>query len=324
MVLIPILFFAPESPWHLARQGQHTQAEAVLRRLQHPDAPIDPKQTLATIVYTNNLEQELQVGTSYMDCFKSFELRRTEIACICFAGQVICGSQFAYSGEVPDHEMLDGANKHPATYFWEQVGLPSDTIYNLNIVGTSIALIAATCCWLFLMPNFGRRTIYMAGVAGMATTLYIIGILNTWVDQRSVALGQAALTVTWKFFFQLSIGMLGWAIPAEVGSTRLRQKTIVLARNTYYISQVVANVLQPYFMNPSAWNLRGYTGFVWAGCATLIFVWAWFRLPETKGRTFEELDVLFADKVPARKFKHTHVNAFDHQQTDALKNMYAH
>ena len=202
--------------------------------------------------------------------------------------------------------------------------MPSDTTYNLNIVGTSIALIAATCSWLFLMPNFGRRTIYICGVAGMATTLYIIGILNTWVDRRSVGLAQAILTVVWKFFFQLSVGQLGWAIPAEVGSTRLRQKTIVLARNTYYISQVVANVLQPYFMNPSAWNLRGYTGFVWGGCATLIFVWSWFRLPETKGRTFEELDVLFADKVPARKFKGTYVNAFDHQQTDALKNLYAH
>lgn len=101
VVLIPVLFFAPESPWHLVRKGQHTQAESVLRRLQHPDAPIDPKQTLATIIYTNNLEEELQVGTSYKDCFKSFELRRTEIACICFAGQVICGSQFAYSGEWP-------------------------------------------------------------------------------------------------------------------------------------------------------------------------------------------------------------------------------
>jgi MFS transporter, SP family, general alpha glucoside:H+ symporter len=52
------------------------------------------------IIYTNELEQELSVGTSYKDCFKSFELRRTEIACIAFAGQVICGSQFAYSATV--------------------------------------------------------------------------------------------------------------------------------------------------------------------------------------------------------------------------------
>lgn len=308
VVLIPLLCFAPESPWHLVRKGQLSKAEAVLTRLQQPEAPIDPKQTLATIIYTNNLEEELQVGTSYRDCFKSFELRRTEIACVIFAGQVICGSQFAYS----------------ATYFWSQVGLEADVTYNLNIVGTSVALVAATCSWLFLLPNFGRRIIYMSGVAGMATALMVIGILNTWVDRRSVGLAQAAMTVVWKFFFQLSVGQLGWAIPAEVGSTRLRQKTIVLARNSYYISQVIANVLQPYFMNPQAWNLRGYTGFVWGGTAMLIFTWCYFRLPETKGRTFEELDVLFADKVPARKFKGTQVNAFDHSQSDALKHLHAH
>ena len=95
--LFPLLLFAPESPWHLVRQGKNTEAEAVLRRLQSPGAPIDPKQTLATIIYTNDLETELQVGTSYKDCFKGFELRRTEIACLAFASQVICGSQFAYS-----------------------------------------------------------------------------------------------------------------------------------------------------------------------------------------------------------------------------------
>jgi MFS transporter, SP family, general alpha glucoside:H+ symporter len=107
-----------------------------------------------------------------------------------------------------------------------------------------MALIAATCSWVFLMPHFGRRTIYLGGVVGMATTLYIIGVLNVWVDRRSVGLAQAALTMVWKVFFQLSVGQLGWAIPAEVGSTRLRQKTVVLARNTYYITQVIGNVIQ--------------------------------------------------------------------------------
>ena len=85
--LIPLLFFAPESPWHLVRHRRLEDAEKSIRRLQRASANIDPKETLATIVYTNNLEEELSVGTSYWDCFTGFELRRTEIACICFAGQ---------------------------------------------------------------------------------------------------------------------------------------------------------------------------------------------------------------------------------------------
>jgi SP family general alpha glucoside:H+ symporter-like MFS transporter len=63
-----------------------------------------------------------------------------------------------------------------------------------------------------------------------------------------------------------------------------RQKTVCLARNTSNVLGVIGGTLENYFMNPNAWNLQGYTGFVWGGCAWIIFIWAYFRLPETKVR----------------------------------------
>lgn len=39
-------------------------------------------------------------------------------------------------------------------------------------------------------------------------------------------------------------------------------------------------------------------------------MWSYFRLPEVKGRTYEELDLLFTNKVPARQFATTHVDAY--------------
>jgi MFS transporter, SP family, general alpha glucoside:H+ symporter len=93
--LIPLIWFAPESPWHLARKNRLEEAEQSIRRLQSGEGAQDPKKTLATIIYTNNLEEQLSVGTSYHDCFKGFELRRTEIACFCFGGQLVCGLVFA-------------------------------------------------------------------------------------------------------------------------------------------------------------------------------------------------------------------------------------
>ena len=68
-------------------------------------------------------------------------------------------------------------------------------------------------------------------------------------------------------------------------------------------------------MNPTEWNLKGYTGFIWGGTTFLTFVWAYFRLPETKDRSFDEIDVLFAKSLPARKFADTKVNTFDEQET---------
>ena len=99
--LIPLIYFAPESPWHLARKNRLEEAEQSIRRLQSGEGAQDPKKTLATIIYTNNLEEQLCVGTSYHDCFKGFELRRTEIACFCFGGQLVCGLVFAYGEFYP-------------------------------------------------------------------------------------------------------------------------------------------------------------------------------------------------------------------------------
>lgn len=47
------------------------------------------------------------------------------------------------------------------------------------------------------------------------------------------------------------------------------------------------------------------------GTALLTFIWAYFRLPETKGRTYEELDILFAKKVSARNFASEKVDAYE-------------
>ncbi|OAA32947.1 general alpha-glucoside permease [Moelleriella libera RCEF 2490] len=294
--LAPLIYMSPESPWYLVRMGKLEEAEASLRRLQSPKAThIDPRKTLSTIIYTDNLERQLQVGTSYLDCFRGFELRRTEIACLVFAGQILCGIAFAYN----------------SSYFFSQIGLGTSTTYSLALGGTGLAFVGCLVNWFVLMPNFGRRTIYVWGMAVMCLILFLIGILNIWTNTHNVAMAQACLTMVWTFVFQLTAGQLGWALPAEMGSTRLRQKTICLARDSNNIMGTIGGTLQQYFMNPQAWNLKGYTGFVWGGTCFGMFVWSYFRLPETWNRSYHELDMLFAKRVPARKFASTIVDPFD-------------
>ena len=59
----------------------------------------------------------------------------------------------------------------------------------------------------------------------------------------------------------------------------------------------------PYMITPDGANMQGKLGFFFGGLAALCFVWAHFRVPETMGRTYEELDLLFERKVPARSFR---------------------
>ncbi|KAH8655386.1 maltose permease MAL31 [Xylariales sp. PMI_506] len=296
VILFPILCFAPESPWHLVRQGRLKEAEASLRRLQSSGSSVSIEDRLASMVHTNEFEARMTKGTSYLDCFRGVERRRTEIACMSFAGQTLVGLAFAYN----------------STYFFEQIGLTTDQTYKLNVGGTALALVGTLVCWVALMPYLGRRTMYIAGSFFLFIIQFLIGILNVRTDKESIAMGQAVLTLVWTFVFQLSLGQLGWALPAEVSSTRLRQQTVCLARDAYYIVNIIAQVLEPYFMNSSEWNVKGYVGFFWGGLAFVTFVWAWFRLPETKDRTYEELDWLFAEKIPAKDFAKTQVKLFDH------------
>jgi len=81
--------FAPESPWWLVRMGRIEDAEKALKTLASP--AVDTKVTLAMIIETDRLEQEMEIGTTYWDCFKGDNLRRTEISVGVYTIQVFSG-----------------------------------------------------------------------------------------------------------------------------------------------------------------------------------------------------------------------------------------
>lgn len=87
-----------ESPWWLVRAGKLDKAEHALRRLSRKGDTADPAKTVAMMVRTNQHELENQPGVSFFDCFKGSDLRRTEIAVVGWAVQVLSGSSFGNQG----------------------------------------------------------------------------------------------------------------------------------------------------------------------------------------------------------------------------------
>ncbi|KAI9684716.1 MAG: hypothetical protein M1829_000091 [Trizodia sp. TS-e1964] len=302
---VPIIvgvIFAPESPWWLVRQGRVADAKkALLRLTSKSDPTFDVDQTVAMIVHTNDLEMEISVGTSYLDCFKGVDLRRTEIACLAWAIQNLCGSAFmGYS-----------------TYFYEQAGFPTDKAFDLSLAQYGIGFIGSIGSW-FLMSYFGRRSLYLWGLFIMTILLFIIGFIALAPDSSTGATwAVGSMLLVYTFVYDITIGPVCYSIIAEISSVRLRTKTIVLARNLYNMCGIMNNVITPFMLNPSAWNWRGKTGFFWGSICTLCFIWTYFRLPEPKGRTFGELDILFERKITARKFDTTVVDPF--ASTDIFK-----
>jgi SP family general alpha glucoside:H+ symporter-like MFS transporter len=74
--LFCVVCFAPESPWWLVRKGHLQEAEHCVKRFSSASEKVDPKNTVAMMVHTNNLEKEMQIST-FWDCFRGTNLRRT-------------------------------------------------------------------------------------------------------------------------------------------------------------------------------------------------------------------------------------------------------
>ena len=65
---------------------------------------------------------------------------------------------------------------------------------------------------------------------------------------------------------------------------------------------VLITYVNPYVQDQGYGNLGARVGFVYGGCSFLALLWAFFFLPELKGRSLEELDEMFAARVPTSKF----------------------
>jgi SP family general alpha glucoside:H+ symporter-like MFS transporter len=65
---------------------------------------------------------------------------------------------------------------------------------------------------------------------------------------------------------------------------------------------VLMNIVVPLLINPDAADLGGKIGFIFGVTAVGSLEWCYFRVPETKGRGYAELDALFEKGVSARRF----------------------
>ncbi|KAH7171272.1 putative MFS alpha-glucoside transporter [Dactylonectria macrodidyma] len=297
---IPLLigaYLAPESPWNAVRRGKIDEARSSLMRLcaESSDKVQDVEATLAIIRHTTTLEKAETEGASFAECFRGTNLRRTEINCVVWAAQILCGNAIlGYS-----------------VVFLQAAGFSEIQAFDINISLSACYIIGGIICW-FLFPHVGRATIYMSGMSFMFVCLMVIGGLG-FVEGKSAHLAIGIILVISTLVNMITIGPACYPIVAETPSGKLRYKTISIGRFVYNLTGIFHNSVTPRMLSADAWNWGAKAGFFYAGTNLLCNIWCWFRLPETKDRTFGEIDLLFDNHVSARKFKYTKVDQFAHQ-----------
>ncbi|KAG4434216.1 hypothetical protein IFR05_010286 [Cadophora sp. M221] len=302
-VWIPPLFlvgyFAPESPWYLIRRGRQADAEKSLYRLARKGYYTEQTmtETLALMNHTNEMEKIESENANYKDCFTGTNRRRTGIVMMAWVIQMLNGQSITQYAAI----MLTTVGMSPTNAFNYNMAIQS-----VNIFATGIAIT--------LMGKIGRRVFYFFGTAGIGVCMFVVGIVGFAAkDRNTVAYVTAAFLIIVQCVFKLSLGPTTYVIVGEMSSSRIRAQTIVLGRAVYVCCGIVVQQINPRMLNNSsdAWGLGAKTGIVYFG---LCFVWStyvWFCLPETKNRSFADIDYLFQKKVNARKFPTTPIDLFE-------------
>ena len=294
----PLMFiigalFAPETPWFLVKKGRYEEATKSLKRIGYVENTDD---TLAHMKETIALEEEVSQSVTYMDCFRGTNLRRTAICAIAYSGQFFCGINIA-SGY--------------CTYFFELAGVTTNQAFDLSLGLFGLGVIGNILSWP-LITLWGRRSGYILTAALATLFMYLIGFLGIAPASNVGAMyAKSVILLLFNFVYNIGLGPIVYVLIAELPNTKIRGKTLGVACFVPHVFSISITAGLPYAMSNTEANWGAKTGFLFAGLGTLTVIWAFFYLPESKGRTFEELDVLFARKVPARKFGSTILTDFD-------------
>ncbi|OAA61662.1 General substrate transporter [Niveomyces insectorum RCEF 264] len=287
-LLAVLVVFIPESPRWLLVQDRPEDARAALARLRGGSLPrafldeefVEMQRGIAE-------ERALASSASFLDMFRGTNLRRTVISAGAVVTHAATGLWFILSF---------------GTYFFQAAGLNKPFL--ASVLGTVTGLGGAIVGLFLTHRLFGRRTMMMVGATGCACCMLAIAVAYT-VAAGSLAAGRALLAFAFMFYFFYNgfIGTVSWPIAGEVVASRLRVSTISLGTGFNYFFNWLISYCSPYFINKDDLNWGPKYGYIWAGANFAALVFIIFMVPETKGRSLEEIDELFENRVSVWRFK---------------------
>ena len=174
---------------------------------------------------------------------------------------------------------------------------------------------AIACLWsLWGMDRFGRRKLLLAGGVCMFSSHFIIAVLvgkynGRWSNNQAAAWTTVAFLLFYMLTFGATRGPIPWAMLIEIFPFSLRAKgcafsTMSIWGNNFIIVSIssyratayfIANNDQGLITPPMIQNIGFGTYVFFAVFCALALVWVWFFVPETNGRTLEQMDSVFKD-----------------------------
>ncbi|CAI6093058.1 hypothetical protein V2G26_017997 [Clonostachys chloroleuca] len=284
---IAILPFFPESPYWLVANGKPEKARKNLEKLHDADYDFDGHMAEITDSLTLQRQQNDSQG-GMLDCFKKDAWKRTLVATSMFFIQNCCGAAWVIGY---------------MSYYFQLAGMETSKSFDTTVGLCGMMVVGNICSWWFI-DWFGRRSTALYGCIALCITLFLIGILSV-IKASGAVWGQVVFMAVWSFVYQATVGAVAWPIATEAATSRLRGPTQALATMVNGLSSSIWSMSLPYAINPDQGNLGGKIAFIFGSTLAISAVFIFFMIPETKGRTYIEIDELWARGIPPRKFKET-------------------
>jgi sugar porter (SP) family MFS transporter len=257
------LFFIPESPRWLTKEGLEKEALDVLNvvagaanadhELQEVKKSLAEKRTSLKELLHPSLRRVLIVGILF-----SLFAHITGIDTIIYYGPII----FLESGFKTDSALLASV----------MIGIT-------NLIFTFVGMA--------MVDKAGRKFLLLVGLAGMGISMMLVGFCM----QSDIISAKWTLLwiMTYIASFAMSIGVVIWVYLSEIYPTRVRGQALSVATMVLWLGNVILTQLFPVMME----RFGGGTFYIFSFICLLAFIFTWTMVKETKGVSLEEIEEMW-------------------------------
>ncbi|WP_322545229.1 sugar porter family MFS transporter [Elizabethkingia miricola] len=261
VIFILLLLTVPESPRWLASQKKHSEAMAILSQINDNTAA---QQELDSI--NESLKDEAPFSLASL---KGSKLKKALITGILLA----VFSQFTGINAI----------MYYAPEIFKSTGTGTDSAFIQTIL-VGVINVAFTLVAIKYVDSWGRKKLLLSGISGMTVCLFIVG-LAFYTQQQGYLVLIAILG--YIAFFAMSLGPLTFVVIAEIFPTKSRATAMSIATFFLWLAVFLVSQTFPILIGSIG---SAYTFWLYTLISILAFLFIRKSIPETKGKTLEEIE----------------------------------
>jgi len=266
LLLLLLMLFVPESPRWLAKQQRRPEALAILTRIGGPEhGRVELADIEDAIAHeSGTLGQLLKPGMRMV---------------------LIIGVTLAVFQQVTGINVF----LYYAPEIFKKMGTGSDAALLQTVLVGAVNL-TFTVIAIWTVDRLGRKPLMLIGFSGMGISLSAMGLAAYY---QQTAVWVLVFILGYIACFALSVGPVTWVILSEIFPTRIRGRAMAIATVCLWLANFV--VTQTFtMMDEDAWLRGRFNGgfpfWVYGVLCVASLVFVWRCVPETKGKSLEEIE----------------------------------